>query len=321
MRMKHMAGAALFLALTLGAGCDFNSERGRVILEISYPSGYVRDCYTWEDTAPVEGAQYRLETERAENFKETRRYDIRILTQDGQMIYQYPGAGFSVVRGELEETEAGGDHEKVWIVSENWDTPHYSGYISGGLKESILLEIDMKTGEIRTQRNLGENELFLTSVKGRCYFYSCGQKGQEKLGGLWKVPGSKARIYCRDQEDWEEERVYEFDYELEPEFEEHVLQGRLRFSFEGAGLVVSRDSEVSADREEKSGESEAYPKIRVPFGAEQEEHEGQGIDAGGGNTASGDRSGGYVFAGMSDLSERGPGRPGVLYLKGAGADF
>ena len=59
MRRKNWLGLLGILGLMLClAGCDLDG--GNVAYEVIYPSGYARDCYTGEKTAPVEGTEYTL---------------------------------------------------------------------------------------------------------------------------------------------------------------------------------------------------------------------------------------------------------------------
>ena len=265
MGKKGVMAAGFLMALSLFAGCDFHNGGGSAVIEICYPSGYSRDCYTWDETSPVEGTSYRLQAEKSENFKKTRRYDLQILGEDSQMIYEYPEAGYSVLRG-----EAAWD-EYIWIVTENWNSPHYNGYISGDLTESILMLADMETGEILFQKELAEDELFLTSERDRCYFYDCGQRESEKWFGLLKIPGRNARIYYREKDSWEEEVwVYTFDYELEPEMDKRSIEDRVRFLLDDKKIVVSMTTSHKKVKSQESGEEteEEIPyetSIRAPI--------------------------------------------------------
>lgn len=251
MKIKHIFTAFIFTFSVLLSGCDFNSQRGTAVIEVQYPSGYSRDCYTWDELSPVEGTSYQIQAEQSENYKKTKKYDIRILNEDGLVIYEYPEAGYSVVRGEA----AWGEY--IWISAENWNSPHYNGYISGSLTESILMLADMETGEIQFQKELGKNELFLTSAETRCYFYHCGQKASEQWFGLLKVPGRNARVYYREKDNWEQEVVvYTLDYELEPELDDRSIEDRIRFLLSDEKIVLSMTSSWPARKNEENQDME-----------------------------------------------------------------
>ena len=214
----------LFLGLlpALLTGC--NPESG-TSYEIIYPSGLSRGPCDWEDVVPVEGAPYQLTSGKSENFEKNRSYDLWVLDENGEVLYEYPELGHSVVRG-----EAGDQENTVWVSCELWNTPHHSGYLDGCLKESTLLLLDMETGDILFQAEVGENECYITSREMRCYFYKPGEPESEKLFGLLKTPAQSAELYYRDTGDWAKPHtVYTFDYVDEPNMDGNGVEDRAKF--------------------------------------------------------------------------------------------
>mgnify|MGYP001031262001 CR=1 FL=1 len=217
----------LFLLLGLFpaqlTGCDLGV--GRASYEIIYPSGLSRGPYDWNDIVPAEGVPYQLTSGKSENFDKTRTYDLRVLDENGEVLYEYPELGHSVVCG-----EAGGQENTVWVSCELWNTPHHHGYRDGCLEESTLLLLDMETGEILFQAEAGENECYLTSRQSRCYFYKPGEPERKKLFGLLKTPAQNAELYYRDTEDWSERHtVYTFDYVDKPDMGGSGVEDRVKF--------------------------------------------------------------------------------------------
>ena len=193
-------------------GCD--PTAGATEYEVIYPSGYVRDCYTWDEEFPIEGSSYYLRWEKAEDYEKTHNYDLQVQDADGSALYEYPDIGSKTMRGIMLEDDI------VWICTEQWAASHYNGYIESCLKESNLLLIDLSDGETLFQDKAGENEFYITSNETRCYFYEPGKEESEQLFGLVKIPPKNAEIYYRDTSDWEEKHtIYTFDYILEPDID------------------------------------------------------------------------------------------------------
>ena len=211
--------AAVILLLT---GCN---QAAGAAYEVTYSSGYVRDCYTWDEESPIEGSSYYLRWEEAEDYEKTHSYDLLVLDADGSAIYEYPGIGSKTMRGIMLEDDI------VWVCTEQWAAPHYNGYIESCLKESTLLLLDLSDGEILFQDKAGENEFYITSNETRCYFYAPGKEESEKLFGLVKIPSENAIIYYRDTADWTEKHtIYTFDYVLEPDIDtSNGVETRIKF--------------------------------------------------------------------------------------------
>lgn len=210
-KIYRALGLSALMALLL-TGCDLNG--GGALLEVVYPSGYTRTAATWDDLTPVEGTGYQLRAEKAEDYDKTHVYDLLIVDEAGSLLYEFPGAGQTAMRGEAAESEA------VWICSEWWEAAHYNGYLSGHLTRSMVLLVDMRDGTVLFQGETGKDELYLTSNETRCYFYEPGKEESEKLFGLVKIPSENAVIYYRDTVDWSERHIiYTFDYVLEPDID------------------------------------------------------------------------------------------------------
>ncbi len=62
---------------------------GAIAYQILYPSGYSRDCYTWDKLTPIEGTDWYL----AENN------GLEILDKEGGLIFEYPDISQGTVRG------------------------------------------------------------------------------------------------------------------------------------------------------------------------------------------------------------------------------
>ena len=236
MRRKNWLGLLGILGLMLClAGCDLDG--GNVAYEVIYPSGYARDCYTGEKTAPVEGTEYTLSPADG---------DLQVLDGAGKVTAEYPGLleDRRILRGE----DAG--EGKLWICSESWDTPHYSGYRGGyrrgGLMESDLFLADLDTGDILISRTLGKNELYLTMSGGKCYFYRQGEEAREAWFGLVHTPKKNAAVCAKSLENWDEtEAVWEFDYAVWPEgAPEWEGEKRLRFYVGEDTLVIAPAAEA-----------------------------------------------------------------------------
>lgn len=202
---------AAMLILPL-AGC--NPTAGATQYEVVYPSGYSRDCYTYDDICPIEGGSYYLQWEEADDYSKTYHYDMRILDEDESVLYEYPDMGSRTMRGIQQ------DADTIWVCAERWTVPHHNGYLEDWLKESDLFLMDLRDGGILFQAKAGENEFYLTTKETRCYFYTQGEEEREMLFGLVKIPSKHAEIYYRDISDWTEKHtVYTFDYVTEPDID------------------------------------------------------------------------------------------------------
>lgn len=203
-RRRKIFLLCLFCISVLLSGCQY-SPYGAIAYQIIYPSEYSRDCYTWDKLTPIEGTDWYLQ--KIQNNKKTENYDLQILDKEGGLIFEYPDIGKDTIRG-----EATGEGT-IWICSEQWNSPHFNGYRSGDLVESLLLLLDIENGDILFQQKLGKNELYLTSAGTKCYFYFCGKEEEEKFFGLHRIPAQNAEVYYRDINDWTKKvSVYTFDY-------------------------------------------------------------------------------------------------------------
>lgn len=260
--MKKSFGILIsfFLLATLG-GCLPGEGWGGTILEVRYPSGYVWDSHTWDETVPVEGTRFSLGAKRGEDFEKNRRSDLLVLDEQGQELFSYPSAGFSVLRGEAAEEGC------IWVSSERWKTPHYNGYVSGRLTESVLFLLDTGDGAVLYEQKLEKNELFLTARGSKCYFYDCGSESQRKLFGLYEIPAQSARVYYRDQENWQERvLVHEFDYCLEPEQTlEGSVEDRISFDLQQDWIVVSLSGYVQTDSQTNAWEYVETDRVVIPL--------------------------------------------------------
>ena len=222
--------AVLVLSLT-----SCNPTSGATEYEVIYPSGYSRDCYTYDTSSPIEGSSCCLQWEEADDYKKTYDYDMHILDENGSVLYIYPDVGGKTMRGSVQEDS------KIWVCAEHWTAPHHNGYVEGWLKESDLLLIDLRDGEILFQDKAGENEFYITSNETRCYFYVPGKEESEKLFGLIKIPAVNAVIYYRDTSDWRQKHtVYTFDYVTEPDIDtSNGVSTRIKFYISENQLKVT----------------------------------------------------------------------------------
>ena len=209
-RIFSLSCAAIFILLLTGC----NPTAGATEYEVIYPSGYSRDCYTYDEKSPIEGSSCCLKWEKAEDYEKTYDYDIHILDENGSVLYRYPDVGSKAMRGSVQEDG------KTWVCAEHWTAPHHNGYVEGWLKENDLLLVNLSDGKILFQGKAEENEFYITSNGTRCYFYVPGKEESEKLFGLIKIPAENAEIYYRDTSDWTQKHtVYTFDYVTEPDID------------------------------------------------------------------------------------------------------
>lgn len=225
--MRRNAWLLGVASLLLLSGC--NPDSGLAWIEVSYPSGYVRTSTTWDELTPVEGADFHLRVQKAEDYDKTYHYDLQILDGSGDLLYELPDVGQTTMRGEL-----AGDGNAIWVCSEWWSTVHCNGYLNGRLSKSIVLLVDMADGAVLFQGETGEGELYLTSVKTRCYFYDAGEPERTAWFGLVRMPAQEAQIYYRDTQDWEApQTVYSFDYVGEPDVASYKdSRSKVRFQLE-----------------------------------------------------------------------------------------
>lgn len=261
--MKKSFGSLLGLLtlLILLSGCVLSRPYGAVAYQFLYPSGYVRDCYTWDETAPIEGTPYQLRCSERVGFSR-RVEDLQVLDESGNLLYEYVGIGSGTMRGEAAENNS------VWICSEQWSSAHYNGYRSGDLRSSTLLFVDMRNGEFLFSQVLGKNELYLTSKDTRCYFYDCGTEPEEAFFGLFRRPGQNAQIYYRDIEDWEEKRtVCEFDYVNWPEDmdDEKAVEKCIRFYIQEEQVTAAFTTYEQTEEETNTWEYLEKSSITIPL--------------------------------------------------------
>ena len=232
MRRVFSLCCAVIFALML-TGCD--PTAGAANYEVIYPSGYSRDCYTYDEKSPIEGSSCYLQWEKADDYKKTYNYDMHILNENGSVLYSYPNVGNKAMRGSVLEDS------KIWVCVERWTAPHHNGYVEGWLKESDLLLIDLSDGEILFQDKAGENEFYIATYETRCYFYLPGKEESEKLFGLIKIPAENAVIYYRDTSDWTQKHtVYTFDYVTEPDMDtSDGVETRIKFYISENQLKVA----------------------------------------------------------------------------------
>ena len=160
---------------------------------------------------------------------------MRILDENGAILYEYPDMGSKTMRGCLQKTG------KIQVCVEHWTAPHHNGYVEGWLKESELLLIDLSDGMVRSQYKAGKNEFYITSNGTRYYFYVPGKEESEKLFGLIKIPAENAEIYYRDTSDWAEKHtIYTFDYVLKPDIDiSNGVETRIKFYISEDQLKVT----------------------------------------------------------------------------------
>lgn len=213
--------AAVFVLLLTGC----NWAAGVTIYEVIYPSGYIRDCYTYDEKSPIEGSFCYLQWKEADDYKKTYDFDMQILDANGSVLYEHLDMGSRTMRGILQKGDV------IWVCAEQWTAPHYNGYIEGWLKESNLLLLNLSDGEILFQDRVGENEFYITSNGIRCYFYSPGKEESERLFGLIKIPAENAVLYYRDTSDWTQKHIfYTFDYVEEPDIDtSNGVETRIKF--------------------------------------------------------------------------------------------
>lgn len=250
---------SLLLFLT---GCD--PTAGHFHYEISYPDGFVRNPYIWDEATPVEGTDYFLKEKKSENYEKTRTYDLQILDQDGNLLYEYPDIGSRTMRG-----EAGLWENTVWICAESWSAPHYNGYVDGFLVKSVLLLVDMADGQILFQEETGEGELYLTTVGGRCYFYKPGKEAEEKLFGLVHIPEQQAEIFYRELSDWSgQETDFVFDFVNTDKILEdgHYKLCKMIFKIKKDSIYVALTAYEQVDSENNEWEYVERAGYEVPIG-------------------------------------------------------
>ena len=252
------------ISVLLLTGCD--PTAGSTVYEVIYPSGCTRDCYTRDEKFPIEGSSCSLQWEEADDYRKTHDYDMRILDENGSVLYEYLDMGSTTMRGIRQEADV------IWVCAEQWTAPHHNGYLEGWLKESNLLLIDLSDGEILFQDKAGENEFYITSNGTRCYFYSPGKEESEKLFGWIKIPAENAVIYYREISDWTQKHaVYSFDYAAEPDIDtSHGVETRIRFYISENGLkVVWTSYESVGNGDWEYLEKKAYEIPLTPNASEQ----------------------------------------------------
>ncbi len=243
--MRHVVSlCCVTIVVLLLTGCD--PTAGATTYEVIYPSGYSRDCYTYDEISPIEGSSFSLQWEKADDDKKTYDYDMQILDENGSILYSYPDVGSKAMRGRVKEDG------KIWVCAEHWTAPHHNGYVEGWLKRSDLLLVDPDDGEILFQNKAGENEFYITSNETRCYFYVPGKEEREKLFGLIKIPAENAIIYYRDTSDWTQKHtVYTFDYVAEPTIDtSDGVETRVKFYISENQLKVAWTSYESVGNED-----------------------------------------------------------------------
>ena len=245
------------ILLCLLSGCDRNA--GRADYEVVYPSGWSRDPYMWEDTVPVEGTGLLLQRVEAEDYEESRSRDLWLLDQEGNRIAVYSGLGADTLRGEK------GEEGSAWLCSERWNNFRYNGYRDGCLVKGALLLVDCADGRVYFEAQTEKNEFYLTSVDGRCYFYTPGRDGRELLAGLVKIPEKKAQVYYRKIHDWEKkETVYTMEYAEFPGAGGRRVD-RVRFEIgENMLRIVLVDYEQT-DRESNTWEYVEKSSVEIPL--------------------------------------------------------
>lgn len=95
--MRRRAWFLGVVSLLLLSGC--NPDSGLALMEVSYPSGYVRTSTTWDELVPVEGAEYQLQALKAEDYDKTYHYNLQILDGTGDRLYEIPDVGQTAMRG------------------------------------------------------------------------------------------------------------------------------------------------------------------------------------------------------------------------------
>lgn len=261
--MRRRAWLLGVVSLLLLSGC--NPDSGLALMEVSYPSGYVRTSTTWDELVPVEGAEYQLQALKAEDYDKTYHYNLQILDGAGDRLYEIPDVGQTAMRGEL-----AGDGTSVWVCSEWWSTVHYNGYLNGRLSKSVVLLVDMTDGAVLFQGETGEGEFYLTSEKTRCYFYDAGEPEQTAWFGLIRSPARNARIYYRDTQDWKDpQTVYSFDYINEPDvasYKDSRLKVRFQMEEDLVRVVWESTDRVLTDNGKYDAVFSEKAAYEVPIG-------------------------------------------------------
>lgn len=94
--MKRKAWLLGVILLLLLSGC--NPDSGLALIEVSYPSGYVRTSTTWDEVTPVEEAEYQLRVQKAEDYDKTYHYDLQILDGAGDLLSAFSPVMASTMR-------------------------------------------------------------------------------------------------------------------------------------------------------------------------------------------------------------------------------
>lgn len=257
-RIGLMGILVLFLFLSaLLSGCD--RWAGHAEYEVIYPSGWSRDGRMWEDEVPVEGTSLMLRRIKAEDYEENRAFDLCLLDQEGKLLYTCPGLAYDTMRGEA------GEEGTVWLCSESWSASHYNGYMDGSLTKGALMLVDVSEGRALFWAETEKNEFYLTSVGGRCYFYTPGRESRKILFGLVKLPEEKARIYYRDRYDWEQKNtVHTMNYAEFPRVEGKDVD-RLQFWLESDAIRIVLADYEQTDREANTWEYVEKDSVGIPL--------------------------------------------------------
>lgn len=259
MKKKITSLLSLFCFLVLFGGCN---PYGAVAYRVIYPSGYVRDCYTRDVLTPIEGTDYQIRWEETAEHKDSGKYDLQVLDSAGELLFVYQGLGSRTMRG------VSGSDGTVWICSEQWSSAHFNGYRSGDLAKSVLLLADMENGELLFSQELEENELYLTTVGTKCYFYYAGKEAEEKLFGLYEIPEENAEIYYRDSADWPEKVLaYEFGYVEWPDDIDSTasVEECIRFYINEQEIVVAFTTYEQTEKQTNRWEYIEKLQIAVPL--------------------------------------------------------
>ncbi len=240
-------------------GCG---DWGGIVYRVEYPSGYGRDCSTWDDITPIEGSTLQLGYQKSDDYEKTRSYTLLLLDESGKTLYQYPNLGSTALRG------VAGEEGSVWICSEQWSTPHFNGYRSGGLKGGTLLLAESGTGELLLQQTLERNELFLTAVGADCWFYAEGRPAEEKWFGLVKIPAENACIYTRNQAEWGQKTpVFQFGFVEWPEDLDikGSVEETIRFEIEERQIQVVFTAYEQTDKQQNRWEHLEKRRVVIPL--------------------------------------------------------
>lgn len=90
------ASDGMLAVIALLSGC--NPDSGLALIEVSYPSGYVRTSTTWDEVTPVEEAEYQLRVQKAEDYDKTYHYDLQILDGAGDLLSAFSPVMASTMR-------------------------------------------------------------------------------------------------------------------------------------------------------------------------------------------------------------------------------